>query len=112
MYNNISKPHFNDCDISGFIFDSWIEYIPYKKHNAGLIFQYDRPDNEAPQAILYAMHPSFSTSKNKNWDLDTLTGIFDDTFSMMKCRLTTFDKIIGDDNLSKIFPLFMKGVEN
>ena len=112
LYNNIQEPHFNDCDISGFIFDSWIEYIPYKKHNAGLIFQYDRPDNEAPQAILYAMHPSFSTSKNQNWDLDTLTGIFDDTFSMMKCRLTTFDKIIEDDNLSKIFPLFMKGVEN
>lgn len=41
---------------AGLVVDSWLEYIPYKKHDAGLVFHADRPDNEAPQAILVAIN--------------------------------------------------------
>lgn len=41
---------------AGLIVDSWVEYIPYIKHNAGLVFHNDRPDNEAPQAVLVAIN--------------------------------------------------------
>ena len=52
---------------AGFVVDSWLEYIPYKKHNAGLVFHADRPDNEAPQAILVAVnHQINSSQKNKS----------------------------------------------
>ncbi|WP_407451525.1 hypothetical protein [Fibrobacter sp.] len=41
---------------AGLVIDAWLEYIPYKKHDAGMVFHIDRPDNEAPQAILVAIN--------------------------------------------------------
>lgn len=47
---------------AGLVVDSWLEYIPYKKHNAGLVFHVDRPDNEAPQAVLVAINHNINVN--------------------------------------------------
>lgn len=90
---------------SGFIFDSWIEYIPYKKHNAGLVFHCDRPDNEAPQAILYTIYPNVSPLPTDKWNLDTLKDILATTRFMMMNRAVEPDAIYENMELSRIFPL-------
>lgn len=93
---------------SGFIFDSWIEYIPYKKHNAGLVFHCNRPDNEAPQALLYTMYPSVSPSKEGGWNLDAVKEILATTRFMMMNRAVEPDAIYEDMELSRMFPLIKK----
>ncbi|SIN96335.1 hypothetical protein [Fibrobacter sp. UWB11] len=91
--------------IAGFIFDGWLEYIPYKKHNAGLVFQCDKPDAEAPQSLLVAVNPNVD-AKNSKWSLDSIMSIFKTTREMMKDRAVDPDRIYDDDVLSRMFPLF------
>lgn len=104
LYNTGSYECGNNYN-SGFIFDSWIEYIPYKKHNAGLVFHCDKPDNEAPQALLYAMYPSVVPSSQETWNFDSLKEILDTTRFMMMNRAVEPDMIYKDMELSRIFPL-------
>lgn len=100
----------NDA-LSGFVFDSWIEYVPYKKHDAGIAFHNDWPDNEAPQTMLVAWHPRLPILKNvgaSSWNRDTLVQIIRTTRFMMMNRAVEPDHIYGDSVLSKIFPLTPK----
>ena len=97
--------------LSGFVFDSWIEYIPYKKHDAGLAFHNDWPNNEAPQSILVALHPRLPILKRTNevaWDVKTLLQVIRTTRFMMMNRALEPDYIYQDPALSKIFPLTPK----
>lgn len=97
--------------LSGFVFDSWIEYIPYKKHDAGLAFHNDWPNNEAPQSILVALHPRLPIIKRTNevaWDVKTLLQVIRTTRFMMMNRALEPDYIYKDPALSKIFPLTPK----
>ena len=57
--------------IAGIIIDAWPEFIPYKKQTAGMVFHCDQPDNEAPQALLLAVHPKF-TDNSKVVDMEAL----------------------------------------
>lgn len=44
-------------DVAGVVFDFWVEKIPYAKQTAGLVFGYDQPDAEPPQAVLFGVSP-------------------------------------------------------
>ena len=96
---------------SGFVFDSWIEYIPYKKHDAGLAFHSDWPNAEAPQGILVAWHPSLPVVPDDektycdSWDVKTLLNVVRSTHEMMMNRAVEPDYIYQDPVLSSIFPL-------
>ena len=104
---NIDKTSFKSSNYnSGFVFDAWLEYIPYKKHNAGLVFHCDRPDAEAPQTILLAVNPNKANASTSKWDFDSLKKILEMTSKMMKCRALDPYYIYEDSELSKIFPLF------
>ncbi|WP_371555706.1 EF-Tu/IF-2/RF-3 family GTPase [Fibrobacter sp. UWB12] len=108
LYNSSAHTTDKNGDFSGFVFDSWIEYIPYKKHDAGIAFHNDWPDNEAPQSLLVAWHPRLPVLKNKldgYWDLATLLKIMRTTRFMMMNRAVEPDHIYGDKVLSNIFPL-------
>lgn len=85
---------------SGFIFDGWMEYIPYKKHNAGIVFHCDRPDAEAPQSVLLAYNP-----ENGCWTHDRIKAILRMTYQMIKNRAVEPDFIYEDEELSRVFPL-------
>lgn len=93
---------------AGIVIDSWLEYIPYRKHNAGLVFHADRPDNEAPQAILVAINHNLSCTnpvRDKKWDIDSLLGILDETRFMMMNRAVDPDAVYAHSEMSSIFPL-------
>lgn len=102
---NIDEYEPGRCN-SGFIFDGWLDYIPYKKHNAGLVFHCDRPDAEAPQTVLLAVHPNHRFTGFDMWKFDYLKAILDGTSKMMKSRAVEPDDIYNDSELSRIFPLF------
>lgn len=87
------------------IFDSWLEYIPYKKHDAGVVFHCDRPDNEAPQALLLAVNPSGATLKGGTWNCEMLSSILQSTRFMMMNRAVTPEDIYEDSRISALFPL-------
>lgn len=111
LYNSSAYTPSNRNSLSGFVFDSWIEYIPYKKHDAGFAFHNDWPDNEAPQSMLVAWHPKLPVLQNRNdgfWDMNTLVKIIRTTRFMMMNRAVEPDHIYGDNILSKIFPLTPK----
>ena len=108
LYKSVAFKPDTSCNWSGFIFDSWIEYIPYKKHDAGLAFHNDWPDNEAPQTILVAWHPRLPVLQNSYdgyWDWKTLLQILSATRFMMMNRALEPDHIYNDEILSEIFPL-------
>ena len=94
------NPVFN----SGLIIDAWNEFIPYKKQTAGMVFNCDQPDNEAPQALLLAMSPNcvFPTSK---WKEDEILDLLDFTRFMLMNRAVEPDHIYKDKQLSRLFPL-------
>lgn len=75
----------------GLIFDSWLEYIPFRKQTAGLVYRADIPDAEAPQAILYAIHPKLKTGKP--WTDSTMIEVFRWAERLMKIRTVDPDQI-------------------
>lgn len=113
LYNS-SAYKSSDSSCSGFVFDSWIEYIPYKKHDAGFAFHNDWPDNEAPQSMLLAWNSKIPSIKNKAggfWDIDALINILPVTSFMMKNRAVEPDHIYADEKLNDL-PLLPHEVYN
>jgi hypothetical protein len=55
-----------DADWAGVLLDEWVELIPNAREDAGVVFHYDRPSAEAPQAVLVATPPLEATP----WSLD------------------------------------------
>lgn len=102
LYTRTGERHYN----AGFIIDSWIEYIPYKKQTAGLTFHCDQPDNEAPQTLLLAIHPEFSKiGTDATWRLEDVLGLLDTTRFMLMNRAVDPDMIYSDPYLSRFLPL-------
>ena len=91
---------------AGMVFDSWMEFVPFSSHKAGLVFRCNQPDAEAPQSILLAVYPELRTRKNTSWDLAHLLNILDSTRFQIMNRAVDPDMIYNDPKLSQIFPLF------
>jgi hypothetical protein len=77
----------------GLVFDDWAERIPSKSEKAAIAFHYSEPLAQAPQAILIAMASTGAQmdgaeSQQRTWNYQTLVRILDDTFSLMKVRVT------------------------
>ena len=88
---------------SGFVFDSWLEYIPYRKKTAGMVFRCDQPDSEAPQALLLAIHPECNTKKAiGQWSPETVEKILASTARLAKLRTVSPD-VIGENAVSGPF---------
>lgn len=78
----------------GFVFDSWIEYIPYRKKTAGMVFRCDQPDAEAPQALLLAVSPESNTKKAKeNWTRSGFLNLLMSAAKMAKIRTVSPDVV-------------------
>ena len=105
-YDTCSKPG----PRSYLVFDSWLEYIPYKKHDAGIVFHCDRPDNEAPQTILLAVHSDYMNRNAGTWNLENLEEVLASTRFMMMNRSVSPDDIYKNyGGLSALFPLLRNG---
>ncbi|MCL2012387.1 MAG: hypothetical protein FWG75_06335 [Cystobacterineae bacterium] len=86
------------------VIDAWPEFIPYKKQTAGMVFQCKQPGNEAPQALLLALHPEFNTA-GKKWNIESVLELLDSTRFMLMNRAVEPSHIYEDAELSTLFPL-------
>lgn len=92
------------------VFDAWLEYIPYKKHDAGIVFHCDRPDNEAPQALLLAVHSDYMNPDKGQWSFKNIQEILSSTRFMMMNRAVSPDNLYeAGDEISALFPLLRNG---
>ncbi len=66
----------------GLLLDEWTEVVPSTTKEAGLTFNFARPDNEAPQAILVVTPASASDS----WQWEDLVGALNETLDLAKKR--------------------------
>jgi len=78
-----STPFNNTARQSGLLIDEWTEVIPSTTRNTGIAFNFDRPNNEAPQSLLLVT-PASSTGQ---WNWDDLVGALNETLDMAKKRL-------------------------
>ena len=83
-------------DNAGLVFDSWLEYIPFRKQTAGLTFHCDAPDAEAPQALLYAVSPK----TNGSWSLGNMRAIIQSARRLMRIRSVDPDQIYASQDNS------------
>lgn len=96
------RQDFNEMmDNAGLIFDSWLEYIPFRKQTAGLVFHCDVPDAEAPQALLYAVHPELGTKKAENgWTSADVSGCVQTALNLAKIRTVDPEQIFASEGNS------------
>jgi hypothetical protein len=69
--------------ISGLLVDEWLEVVPAAQEVTALAIHANRPNAEAPQAILLAVPPDPA----KAWDLDTLSAVLDETLDLAAQRV-------------------------
>lgn len=92
------------------VVDSWLEYIPYKKHDAGIVFHVDTPDNEAPQTLLLAVHPEYMYTDSRTWSYYHLSEVLASTRFLMMNRAVSPESIYGRDwEMPLMFPLLRNG---
>ncbi len=68
--------------VAGLFIDEWIEAIPNAQETAGIGFQFDAPQAQAPQAILLAVPPD----QQPRWTLETLSAIVQETLDLAQLR--------------------------
>ena len=73
----------------GIVVEAFTELIPDKKMDTGLSFNYNAPNNEAPQALLLAM-PSPNRDSD-DWTEKMLQEIVYDTMDLMKIRMVDLE---------------------
>jgi hypothetical protein len=66
----------------GLLVDEWTEVIPATDRTTGITFNFARPDNEAPQAILLVT-PATASGR---WQWDDLVGALNETLDLAKVR--------------------------
>ena len=66
----------------GLLFDEWSEVIPATDRDTGITFNFNRPDNEPPQAFLVVTPASASGQ----WQWDDLVGALNETLDLAKKR--------------------------
>lgn len=66
----------------GLLLDDWTETIPTTEETTGLVFNFDRPNAAAPQALLVAVPPS----ADGRWQWEELLGAVTDTFDRARLR--------------------------
>lgn len=77
--------------ISGLVIDQFSEHIPDKQVDSGISFQYDAPNNEAPQALLLALPEE--EQEGNNWTELEVAAIVRDTIDLAKVRMVDPDAI-------------------
>jgi hypothetical protein len=66
----------------GLLLDEWTEVIPGTERDTGISFNFDRPDNEAPQSILLVT----PAAADGAWHWDDVVGALNETLDLAKKR--------------------------
>ena len=70
--------------------DEWTEVVPVEKETTGVAFHYNRPNAQAPQALLLAVAPQLRGS----WRWDDLVAIVTETLERAKMRAVEPDMVM------------------
>jgi hypothetical protein len=68
--------------LCGLLVDEWTELVPSRTETTGIAFQYDPPDNAAPQAILLAVPPVVG----EPWTVRSLNRVLLETLDLARLR--------------------------
>jgi hypothetical protein len=79
MYSEAFNPNARQC---GLLLDEWTEVIPSTKRDTAITFNYDRPDNEPPQAMLLVT----SASNTGQWTWPDIVDALVETLALAKKR--------------------------
>jgi hypothetical protein len=74
---------FGAAPVGVVVVDDWSEVVPRENEVSALAVHTERPDAEAPHAILVAVPPDPA----KRWDLATLRAVVDETFELARIRM-------------------------
>ena len=106
---------YGETCFAGFVLDHWIERIPYREQTAGLAFNFDQPDAEAPQALLLAIsdkyhikngrYNSYTKILHNYWSEDMLIRTLRSAMHLVKCRSVEPDDLKEYAWTAGLFPL-------
>ena len=82
LYTQIGSSGPVDTTLYGLLLDEWTEVIPEREETTGIAFHFDRPNSEAPQAMLLVM----AAQQNGRWTWEELVAALDDTLLSAKKR--------------------------
>lgn len=89
-----------DNDIfCGLLIDDWTEIVPGKEEKAGLSFQYNKPNVEAPQTMLLVTPPEIKG----NWSHDDIVDAVLSTIEVVKARAVEPDHL-ADTPIAQFTP--------
>lgn len=90
---------------SGLLLDEWVEVLPGDQVTSGLAFHFDRPNSEAPQAILLVTPPAFSGK----WKWDDLVDTLHETLDFARLRAVEPSQLDGT-SLGPLLPAVISAV--
>jgi hypothetical protein len=67
---------------AGLLIDEWVEVVPGESATTGIVFHYDSPDSEPPQAMLLVVPPD----PKRGWAWDDLVAALHDTLDLAQLR--------------------------
>ena len=89
----------------GVLVDEWVEVVPGTEETTGLSFHYDRPNSEAPQALLLATPPRFTGA----WAWADLVDTLTETLDAARLRTVEPGQLDGTD-MSRFLPAVLSSV--
>ncbi|SLM47428.1 conserved protein of unknown function [Nitrospira japonica] len=75
--------------LAGLMIDEWVEVVPNERETTGIVFQYDRPDACAPQAVLLAVPPN--PAEQNFWTSTSLLQVLQESLDLAHIRAVTPD---------------------
>jgi len=90
---------------SGLLLDEWVEVIPTDQASTGLAFHFDRPNSEAPQAILLATPPMYRGA----WQWQDIVDTLHETLDFARLRAVEPAQL-DQTALSPLLPAVMSSV--
>lgn len=89
-------------DIAALMLDFWVEKIPYRDQTAGVVFGYDQPDAEPPQAVLVGV----STIGGKHmWSERRMLRTIRSAMHQIQSRAVEPEHVYAHPWTSGLFPL-------
>jgi hypothetical protein len=79
---HLAEPHTSGQPVRGLLVDEWTERLGIDTTNTGLAFQFNRPDNEAPQAMLLVAPPRSTGA----WRWEDLVAALHETLDLVALR--------------------------
>lgn len=89
------------------VVDEWTEAVPNRSEVTGIAYNYNQPNNCAPNAVLVAVEPK----GDRRWNWNVLSGILDDTLRRARTRAVEPAHLLEDPALDVLLPMTIAGFD-